>query len=252
MYIHSSCISRILISPYDIQKILSAVDFTWIHGKQFQKIEFFCCQIDFLFSDDHASAFAVNLHLAFYDHFFIFLIFIALADTAHNGFDPCLHFQNIEWLCYVIICSIIQSQDLIHIVAFCCKHNDRNIRIFPDLLTHFKTVIFRKHDIQKNDIICILLCQFQCLFSVISTVHIISILLQTKPDSFYYQFFIIHNQYSSAHVPTPLSDLNLIFYFLKYTVFNTFHFHQIFYLLKLSMLISVTNDRVSLRLSDSG
>ena len=57
---------------------------------------------------------------------------------------------------------------------------------------------------------------------------------------------------SRIYVPTPLSDLNLIFYFLKYTVFNTFHFHQIFYLLKLSMLISVTNDRVSLRLSDSG
>ena len=63
MYIDSSCVTGILISPYDIQKILSAIDFILIHCKKLQKIKFLCCQIHFPFSDHNSSSFAVNLHI---------------------------------------------------------------------------------------------------------------------------------------------------------------------------------------------
>ena len=152
MYIYSSRITRIFISPYNIQKVLSAVYLTWIHSKQFQKIELFGGQINLFPPDDHTSAFTVDLHLTFDDYFIILLIFITLTDPAYDCFNSCFDFQNIKWLCYVVICTVFQSQNFIHIITLSRKHDDRNIRIFPDLLTHFKTIMFWKHNIQQNHI----------------------------------------------------------------------------------------------------
>ena len=103
MYIYSSRITRIFISPYNIQKVLSAVYLTWIHSKQFQKIELFGGQINLFPPDDHTSAFTVDLHLTFDDYFIILLIFITLTDPAYDCFNPCFDFQNIKRLCYVLI-----------------------------------------------------------------------------------------------------------------------------------------------------
>ena len=75
------------------------------------------------------------------------VLLLLYSGSSHDRFDPCLYFKNIERLCYVIICAILQSQDLIHVVTFCSKHHDRHIGKISDMLTYFKTVHLRKHNI---------------------------------------------------------------------------------------------------------
>ena len=53
------------------------------------------------------------------------------------------------------------------------------------MLTDFKTVHLRQHDIQKHQIILALLRISKRFFSVIRTVYFHVILLQTETDPFY-------------------------------------------------------------------
>ena len=93
----------------------------------------------------------------------------------------------------LITCSIFKSQDLVHIFTLCSQHNHRHIRKLPDLLAYLKSIQFRKHHIQQNQIILTLLCVLQCLFPVICTIYFHTFLFQAETDSFHDQFFIIYN-----------------------------------------------------------
>ena len=134
----------------------------------------------------------VDLHIAF-DDLSSFRPFLCLSfGSSHDCLDSCLHFQNVKWLRDIIICTIFQSEDLVHILAFCCQHHNWHIRKFTYLLTHLKSIQFRQHHIQKNNVILILTDQFQCFLTVIGTVHIHAILFQTEPYSLHNQFFIVY------------------------------------------------------------
>ena len=50
MYVHRPRITRVLVSPDDVQEVLSAVHFIRILSKKLKKIEFLRCQVDFLLS----------------------------------------------------------------------------------------------------------------------------------------------------------------------------------------------------------
>ena len=65
-----------------------------------------------------------------------------------NCFDPGLYLQNIKWFGDIIIRTVFETKDLIHIIALCGQHDDWNIRKFPYLLADFKTGENRKHHIQ--------------------------------------------------------------------------------------------------------
>jgi len=112
--------------------------------------------------------------------------------TTHNGFDTCLDLKDVERFGDIIICTVVQSQDLVHVFAFGSKHNDRHIGKFPDLLAYFQPVHLRQHQVQKDNVVFILLRLLHRFFSIVSTVHFHSVLFQIKADSFYDQFFVIY------------------------------------------------------------
>ena len=192
MYVHGPYVSRIFISPYDIQKVLSAVYFVGIENQKFKQIELFGGKIDLFSRDKYSPALTVQFQIAGFDCFRLFLLFIVVPRPAHDRLDPGLYFQNIEGLGNIIVRAVFQAQDLIHIFALGSKHHDRNIGKLPDLLTDFKTVHLGKHKIQENDIIMVLPGLLHCLFSVIGTVHFHTVLLQIETDPFYNQFLVIH------------------------------------------------------------
>ena len=57
-----------------------------------------------------------------------------------------------------------------------------------------------QHDIQKNNIIFILLCRFKRFLTVIGAVNFYPVLLQTVSDALYDHFLIINNQCSFCHI----------------------------------------------------
>ena len=87
MYIDSSCITGILISPYNIQKILSAIDFILIHCKKLQKIKFLCCQINLFTCNKYTSAFTVHTKIAHLNALCLFFLLVVASRTAGNAVD---------------------------------------------------------------------------------------------------------------------------------------------------------------------
>ena len=77
MYVHSSDISRILISPNDIQKVLTAVNFVRVEHQKFQHVKLFCGKIDLLACNKYTTALAVQFQI--------------------SGLDRlCLHVRNVH------------------------------------------------------------------------------------------------------------------------------------------------------------
>ena len=74
MYIHSSHIARIFISPDNIQKVFTAVNLVRIKYKQLKHIKFFRCQIDLLACDKHTTALAVKLQITCLNGLGLFLL----------------------------------------------------------------------------------------------------------------------------------------------------------------------------------
>ena len=60
-----------------------------------------------------------------------------------DGFDSRLHFQNIERLCDIVICAVLQSENLIHVIALGCEHDNRHIGKLADMLAHLESVHLR-------------------------------------------------------------------------------------------------------------
>ena len=199
MYIHCTYITRILISPYNIQQVLTAVNLIRIKYQELQYIKFLCCQINLFSCNKYTSAFTVHTKIAHLNALCLFFLLVVASRAAHDRFDTCLNFQDIERFGDIIIRTIFKTKDLIHILALSCQHHDRHIGKFADLLAYFQPVHLRQHQIQKDNIIFFIFCFLYCLFSIISAVYLHTILLQTKTDSFYDQFLIIYYQNFPAH-----------------------------------------------------
>ena len=200
MYVYCTDISRILISPYDIQKIFSAVYLVRVEYQKFQHIKFLGCKVNLFSGNKYTASFAVQLQFSDF-HGLGFLLFVLVAAcTADDRLDTGLDFQNIKRFGHIIVCSVFQAQNLIHILTFCCKHDNRDIGKFTDLLAYLKTIHLWKHQVQKNYIVLSCLGFFQSFLSVIGTVHFHSILLQTETKSLDNQFLIIYYQYFPAHL----------------------------------------------------
>ena len=120
-------ISGTLITPYDIQQIFTAVYFIWIKYQKFEYIEFFCSQIDLSAADKYPAAFAVQSKFSDFYHLGFRLLSRCLSGTAHDGFDSGFHFQNIKRLGNIVIRSVLQTKDLIHILTLRRQHDDRDI-----------------------------------------------------------------------------------------------------------------------------
>ena len=127
MYIYRSCISRILISPDNIQKTFPAVNLVRIHCKKLQKIKFFCGKIQFPVPGKNSPAFTVDLQISLYHNFTARAHPVVFSDPTHDCLHSGLNLKNVERLCDVIICAIFQPEDLVHILALRSEHDDRYI-----------------------------------------------------------------------------------------------------------------------------
>ena len=172
--------------------MVSAVYFIGVQRHQLQQIKLLGCQIDLFSTNVESAAVTIQVKISLLHHAAWLLLRLFLLRPADDRFDPRFYFQNIEWFGNIIVCSILQTHDLVHIIAFGGQHDHRHIGKFPELLTYFKAGQFGKHNIKKHHIILICSELFQCLFSVISTIHFHIVLLQTEPDSFDDQLFIIY------------------------------------------------------------
>ena len=161
--------------------------------QKLQHIKFFGSQVYFSACNVDASRLAVHRKISCLDHFALCLLCSLFLGTAHDCFDTCFDFQNVKWLGDIVICSILQTKDLIHIITFCSQHDNRNTGSFTQLLADFKAVKLRKHHIKKYNIILFFSCHTQSFFAVICTVNFHAVLFQTEADSFYDQFLIIYN-----------------------------------------------------------
>ena len=68
-----------------------------------------------------------------------------------------------------------------------------------DLSAYFKSIVFWKHDIQKNHIILFSFYHLKCFLTVVCAVNLHAVLLQAEADSFYDQFFIINYKNFLCH-----------------------------------------------------
>ena len=145
-------------------------------------------QIDLAGGDKDPAAVRIQRQIARLDDFLCLLRLLSrfLGVAAQDRLDARLYFQNVKWLCDIIIGAVFQPQNLIHIVAFCGQHNDRHLGELPDCLADFKSVQLRQHHVQKNHIILRLLCHLKRFLPVIGAGNFKSILFQTETDSFYY------------------------------------------------------------------
>ena len=185
MHIHCTHVSRIIFSPDQSEQIFPAVYFIFIFHKKFQQIKFFCGKVYFPAWNKQPSAVTVQTQIPFLHNRRNFFLFSRSCGTTHDRFDTRFHLKNIKRLCDIVIGTIIESQNLIHIVALRCQHNNRHIRKFTNRLTYFESVHLRKHDVQKDHIILVGFRHIQRFFSIVCTIHFHPVLFKTEPDSFY-------------------------------------------------------------------
>ena len=240
MHINGTHISRILISPYQIQQILPAVDLVRVLNQKFQHVKLFCSQIHFSVTYKYPAALAVQTQISHCDGTGALCLFLIFLGPAHDGLDAGLHLQYIERLGDIVICTVFQPQDLIHVFTLGSQHNDGNLGKFTDLLAHFKTCHLWKHNIQQDHVIAVLPGLLQRFLPVICTVHFHIILLQTETDSLYDQLLIINNQNSFTHliissslslpvIQDYISIRNIVFYFLVCLTFDAGHLLNLFH-----------------------
>ena len=204
MDIYGADIPGIVCAPDEVQKFFTAVDFIWIADQKLQQVEFFCSEIDLSAGNADAAAFAVHAHISAFQNAFRLCDLSSRRGTAHDRLDARLYLKDVKGLGDIVICTIFQSHDFVHVVVFGCEHYDRNIRKLPNLLAYFGSAQFWQHNVEQNHIKFLLFRTQQRLFSVICAGHFHSVLLQAEPDSFYNQLFIVHNQNFLCHV-SPFS-----------------------------------------------
>ena len=199
MNIHGPFIPRIILSPDQLEKLRPAVDLSRIGHQKLQKLKFLSGQIDFTPADLNSAIVLVKPYITVYDDVFLHVL-LRSSGSAENRLDSCLDLQNVERLRDIVICAVFKAEDLIHILSLCRQHDNRHIRKLADLPADVHPIHHRKHQIQKNHIVGILLCLLQSFAPVIGRIHFIVVLLKAEANSLYNQLLIVHNQHSGCHL----------------------------------------------------
>ena len=213
MYIDCSDVSRIILSPHHLQKHRTAVDLSCMRGQKLKELKFLAGKIDFLIREGDTAVVEIHAEITdLYNVLFYFLCLTCTRSTADYGLDPALDFQRIKRLCHIIIRPVVKPQDFIHIISAGSEHDDRHVRKLPYLLQYFKTRQLWEHNVQQHDIILPFPDHPQSLFSVISTLYLVPVLLKTETQSFHDHLLIIHDQYFHCHKAYLLHSLKLFPY----------------------------------------
>ena len=203
MYIHSSDISRILISPNDIQKVLTAVNFVRVEHQKFQHVKLFCGKIDLLACNKYTAALAVQFQISGLDRLCFFFFFMFGTCTTHDRLNTCLDFQNIEWFCDIVVCTDVESEDLVGIFGFCRQDDDRKRIALTDFYSCPDAVKPGHHDVDNKKIYHFRVQNIQCLLAVIGFQNVIAFLCEIDFDCFHDGFIVIANKYISHFFVPP-------------------------------------------------
>ena len=122
-------------------------------GKKGQQIKFLTGKCLLLSINYDTSCGLVDTDTTDFNHI---IILIGRANKTVVTCQMSLHSGNkltrTKRLRHVIISSHTQSADLVNVLLLRRNHNNRNVLLFTNLLTYFKSVQSRKHEIQHNQI----------------------------------------------------------------------------------------------------
>ena len=129
-----------LISGHNQAFILKKIlqQFKFLSGKLFQ----FALIADFMTGYINPEVFAVQ-----------FPLLVLSCAAPENCFYPGYQFHHSKWFGHIIICSRIQSHDLVIFCTLCRNHDDRNIFGSPgslQLLQDLHSIFSREHNVQKD------------------------------------------------------------------------------------------------------
>ena len=78
------------------------------------------------------------------------MAWIELRIPAHQGVYAGRQFCQAEGLCQIVICTVLQSGDLIFFLIFGGKHQDRHVAHSPNLFQNAVSIHAGKHDVQND------------------------------------------------------------------------------------------------------
>ena len=112
MNIDGSDISRIIIPPHQIQKILSVENLVRIRDQKFQQVKFLGRQIHFPIANKDSSAVQVNAHLSGNNGTLCRLFLLSSLCTTDDRLDTCLDLRILKGFRHIIIRAVFQSRIL--------------------------------------------------------------------------------------------------------------------------------------------
>ena len=113
--------------------------------------------------------------------------------SPQDSLYPCNQLLGIKGLDHIIICSQLQSQNLIKNLALCRKHNNRHLRNGSQFPANLIAVNSRQHQIQKNQIGTEIREYFQRCFSVIDNLRFVAFLHKIKRNQFRNILIVIYD-----------------------------------------------------------
>src|SRR4030095_279607 len=94
--------------------------------------------------------------------------------------ENCLHsgkkLADAKRLGHIVVGSHLQTPDLVVILSFCCKHDDRSVEFLsPDFLADLIAINVRQHQIENDAIRLLPSQELQSLFSGSRSNHIVTL-----------------------------------------------------------------------------
>ena len=139
-----------IISPYGFEQIFAGKNLTRNFHQGFQQPELGRAEVNIIIAAVNLFGFHIHNNI-FKSQFFFGLRFRRAADI---GFDPGHQFGNGKRLGNIIVRTRGQAFNLVLLLAFGGKHDNRNIfniRLVANQLTYLNAGKLRKHPVQKNN-----------------------------------------------------------------------------------------------------
>lgn len=98
MHINGPYITRVVIAPYCIEQMVSAVYFIGVQRHQLQQVKLLGCQIDLFSTNVESAAVTIQVKISLLHHAAWLLLRLFLLRPADDRFDPRFYFQILNGL----------------------------------------------------------------------------------------------------------------------------------------------------------
>ena len=100
---------------------------------------------------------------------------------------------GIKGLFHVIVCTKLETKNLVEHLTLCAEHDDGGLRFGADFAADLISVDSGKHQVQQNQVRGIGGEQLQSLFAVRGDLGIIALLIQVQTDELRNVRIIVHD-----------------------------------------------------------